>query len=36
VEIRWWTSTASLPAGEVGRLLLRACSNFGGYLKRPH
>lgn len=24
-----------LPAGEVGRLLLRACSNFGGYLKRP-
>jgi len=24
-----------LPPGEVGRLLLRACSNFGGYLKRP-
>jgi len=25
-----------LPAGESGRLLVRACSNFGGYLKRPH
>jgi cyclohexanecarboxylate-CoA ligase len=25
----------ALPAGESGRLLLRACSNFGGYLKRP-
>ncbi len=24
-----------LPAGESGRLLVRACSNFGGYLKRP-
>jgi len=24
-----------LPTGESGRLLLRACSNFGGYLKRP-
>jgi cyclohexanecarboxylate-CoA ligase len=24
-----------LPAGEVGRLLVRACSNFGGYLRRP-
>ncbi|EON12337.1 cyclohexanecarboxylate-CoA ligase [Pandoraea sp. SD6-2] len=23
-----------LPAGETGRLLVRACSNFGGYLKR--
>jgi cyclohexanecarboxylate-CoA ligase len=22
--------------GEAGRLLLRACSNFGGYLRRPH
>jgi len=26
----------SLPAGEAGRLLLRSCSNFGGYLRRPH
>jgi cyclohexanecarboxylate-CoA ligase len=26
----------TLPAGEPGRLLLRACSNFGGYLRRPH
>ncbi|MCB1803426.1 MAG: AMP-binding protein, partial [Gammaproteobacteria bacterium] len=26
---------SALPAGESGRLLLRACSNFGGYLKRP-
>ena len=25
----------ALPVGEVGRLLLRSCSNFGGYLKRP-
>jgi len=25
----------ALPAGEVGKLMLRACSNFGGYLKRP-
>ena len=24
-----------LPPGEPGRLLLRACSNFGGYLHRP-
>lgn len=26
----------SLPAGTAGQLWLRACSNFGGYLKRPH
>ena len=25
----------SLPVGAAGRLLLRACSNFGGYLRRP-
>ena len=25
-----------MPAGEPGRLLVRSCSNFGGYLKRPH
>lgn len=25
----------TLPPGEVGKLLVRACSNFGGYLKRP-
>ncbi|MDM0073818.1 cyclohexanecarboxylate-CoA ligase [Variovorax sp. J2P1-59] len=25
----------ALPTGEVGRLMLRACSNFGGYLHRP-
>jgi cyclohexanecarboxylate-CoA ligase len=25
----------ALPPGETGRLLVRACSNFGGYLKRP-
>lgn len=24
-----------LPPGESGRLVVRACSNFGGYLKRP-
>ncbi len=27
---------APLPPGEAGRLLLRSCSNFGGYLHRPH
>lgn len=26
----------STAAGAVGRLLVRACSNFGGYLRRPH
>jgi cyclohexanecarboxylate-CoA ligase len=25
-----------LPKGASGRLLIRACSNFGGYLHRPH
>jgi cyclohexanecarboxylate-CoA ligase len=36
VESRWSTvDGASLPAGQAGKLLLRACSNFGGYLKRP-
>lgn len=25
-----------LPNGTSGRLLIRACSNFGGYLHRPH
>lgn len=27
---------SSLPDGEPGKLMLRACSNFGGYLRRPH
>lgn len=27
---------STLPAGQVGKLFARACSNFGGYLKRPH
>ena len=26
---------ATLPANEIGKLLVRTCSNFGGYLKRP-
>ncbi|WP_024515391.1 cyclohexanecarboxylate-CoA ligase [Bradyrhizobium sp. Tv2a-2] len=26
---------ATAPAGEIGRLVVRASSNFGGYLKRP-
>jgi cyclohexanecarboxylate-CoA ligase len=26
----------TLPTGDIGRLLARSCSNFGGYLKRPH
>jgi cyclohexanecarboxylate-CoA ligase len=25
----------TLPAGQIGKLVVRACSNFGGYLKRP-
>jgi len=25
----------TLPPGEVGKLVVRSCSNFGGYLKRP-
>lgn len=25
-----------LPSGVEGRLLVRTCSNFGGYLRRPH
>lgn len=25
----------TVPAGEIGRLVVRSCSNFGGYLKRP-
>ncbi|HZJ98320.1 MAG: cyclohexanecarboxylate-CoA ligase [Alcaligenaceae bacterium] len=29
------TEDHELPRGESGRLLLRACSNFAGYLKRP-
>lgn len=29
-------SGPALPAGVQGKLYLRACSNFGGYLKRPH
>jgi len=36
VEVRVADETgAELPAGESGRLLVRAASNFGGYLKRP-
>jgi cyclohexanecarboxylate-CoA ligase len=27
---------ASLPVGQAGKLLVRSCSNFGGYLKRAH
>jgi cyclohexanecarboxylate-CoA ligase len=26
----------ALPFGQIGKLFVRACSNFGGYLKRPH
>ena len=29
------TEGRNLPPGEAGKLLVRACSNFGGYLKRP-
>jgi cyclohexanecarboxylate-CoA ligase len=29
-------SGPALPAGTQGKLYLRACSNFGGYLRRPH
>ncbi|GAB3626212.1 cyclohexanecarboxylate--CoA ligase [Pandoraea terrae] len=27
---------APLPAGSIGRLVVRSCSNFGGYLNRAH
>jgi cyclohexanecarboxylate-CoA ligase len=27
---------ASLPVGQAGKLYVRSCSNFGGYLKRAH
>ena len=27
---------STLPAGSIGKLMLRSCSNFGGYLRRPH
>ncbi|MBI2749560.1 MAG: cyclohexanecarboxylate-CoA ligase [Burkholderiales bacterium] len=30
------TDGSTLPTGQAGKLYLRACSNFGGYLKRPH
>ena len=37
VEVKVVDDTgASLPPGVPGKLLVRACSNFGGYLKRPH
>ena len=29
-------SGPALPTGTAGRLYVRSCSNFGGYLKRPH
>jgi cyclohexanecarboxylate-CoA ligase len=29
-------SGPALPEGTPGKLYVRACSNFGGYLKRPH
>jgi cyclohexanecarboxylate-CoA ligase len=29
------TEGKPLPPGEIGRLVVRSCSNFGGYLKRP-
>ncbi len=29
------TDGATLPPGQVGKLYVRGCSNFGGYLKRP-
>ncbi len=25
-----------MPTGQPGKLMVRACSNFGGYLRRPH
>ncbi|MBS0450547.1 MAG: cyclohexanecarboxylate-CoA ligase [Proteobacteria bacterium] len=27
---------STMPTGEVGKLVVRSSSNFGGYLKRPH
>ena len=37
VELRVVDSDGTpLPTSTSGRLLIRACSNFGGYLRRPH
>lgn len=37
VEIKIVDKTGKVkPNGEAGRLMIRACSSFGGYLKRPH
>lgn len=37
VEIRVVDATGKpLPNGAEGRLLVQSCSNFGGYLRRPH
>ncbi|ABM59812.1 AMP-dependent synthetase and ligase [Verminephrobacter eiseniae EF01-2] len=30
------TDGSPLPAGQAGKLYVRSCSNFGGYLGRPH
>ncbi|MCW5260171.1 cyclohexanecarboxylate-CoA ligase [Verminephrobacter eiseniae] len=30
------TDGSPLPAGQAGKLYVRSCSNFGGYLERPH
>lgn len=36
VEVRVIDEDGSIvPSGSVGRLVVRSCSNFGGYLKRP-
>ncbi|NHC02708.1 cyclohexanecarboxylate-CoA ligase [Acinetobacter sp. 187] len=37
VEIKIVDKAGNIKAhGEAGRLMIRACSSFGGYLKRPH
>ncbi len=37
VEVRVADAAGTaLPEGRTGRLLVRSCSNFGGYLRRPH
>ena len=30
------TDGSQAPAGQPGKLMVRSCSNFGGYLRRPH
>ena len=36
LKSRSWIKGQSKTVNEAGRLMIRSCSSFGGYLKRPH